>query len=88
MLRVLLTIATVAAALALVPAAGAAPGHTGGGTATPAARPTVEIVRVVKPQTAFDFADAGIGAALGAAALAVLGGLVIVLHRDRSRLAA
>src|SRR4051794_3839018 len=52
---------------------------------TPAQR--VEVVRIVKP-SGFDFTDAGIGAAVGAAALAVLGGLLIVLHRDSARVPA
>jgi hypothetical protein len=47
-------------------------------TSSPA---TVQIVRVVKPG-GFDFVAAAIGAALGAAALALVGGLVIALHRD------
>ncbi len=42
---------------------------------------TVQIVRVVKPG-GFDFVDAAIGAALGATTLALVGGLVVALHRD------
>jgi hypothetical protein len=44
-------------------------------------RATVQVVRVVKPG-GFDFRDAGIGGALGAIAVAVVGGLVIVVLRD------
>src|SRR5229473_7972306 len=47
----------------------------------PTPAPTLEVVRLVKPG-GFDFAAAGIGAALGAAVLAVVGGLLIVLHRE------
>jgi hypothetical protein len=47
-------------------------------TATP---PSVQVVRVVRPG-GFDFVDAGIGAAVAAVGLALVGGLVIVVHRD------
>ena len=84
----MLAIAALLGALALVPAAGAAVGIAGGGT-TPTPQParSVEIVRIVRPPASFDFVDAAIGAAFGAAALAVLGGLVIALHHDGSRVA-
>lgn len=102
MLRTLITIAAVAAALALPAGAPAMYGATGGRNVAvvpgespvnllrdakylPAAKTpgagTVQVVRVVVPG-GFDFRDAGIGAALGAVALAVIGGLVTVLHRD------
>ena len=49
---------------------------------TPTAAPaTVQVVRIVRPG-GFDFRDAGIGAAVGALALAVIGGIAIVLSRD------
>jgi hypothetical protein len=101
MLRTLITIAAVAAFLALPAGALAMVGATGGTVAVvPGETPvnllrdakylpapktlgagTVQVVRVVNPG-GFDFRDAGIGAALGAVALAVIGGLVIVLHHD------
>jgi hypothetical protein len=41
-----------------------------------------QVVQVIKPG-GFDFRDAGIGAAVGALVLAVLGGSVLVALRDR-----
>lgn len=105
MLRTLITIAAVAAVLALpgsalalhAPLEGAhtsKPAATGDKpvnllrdgkylpTPTTGASGTVEIVRVIKPG-GFDFRDAGIGAGIGAVALALLGGVVIALSRER-----
>ena len=49
--------------------------------AAKASYPTsVQVVRVVKPG-GFDFVDAGIGAAVAAAVLALAAGVVIALHR-------
>lgn len=97
MLRTLAAITLLTVALALPGGALAMNGPTGGTststsapvnllrdgkylpTPTPAPNP-VEVVRVVKPG-AFDFRDAGIGAALGALAIAVIGGAAIVFTR-------
>lgn len=99
MLRILITIAALSAALSL-PAGALAMNGPGGGSAgstspanllrdgkylpTPKASDptTVQVVRVVQPG-GFDFADAGIGAAIAAATLALVGALVIALHRDQ-----
>jgi hypothetical protein len=86
MLRTLLAIAGVAAALAIVSDAGAATGHTGGSAARAPQR--AEIVRVVRPRAGFSITDTGIGAAFTAAALAAVGGIGIVVHRNRVRAAA
>jgi hypothetical protein len=51
-------------------------------TPTPIAATPVKIVRIVKP-AGFDVHDAAIGAVLGALALALLGGVVLVVLRDR-----
>ena len=49
---------------------------------TPTAAPaTVEVVRVVKPG-GFDFRDAGIGAAVGALVIALVGGVVILASHN------
>ena len=42
----------------------------------------IQVVRVIRPG-GFDFRDAGIGAAVGALTLAVLGGVVIARFRNR-----
>jgi hypothetical protein len=44
---------------------------------------TVEVVRVVKPG-GFDFRDAGIGAAVGALVIALVGGVVILVSHNGS----
>jgi hypothetical protein len=51
---------------------------------TPTAAPTtVEVVRVVKP-AGFDYRDAGIGAAVGALVIALVGGVVILTSHNGS----
>jgi len=51
---------------------------------TPTAAPaTVEVVRVVKPG-GFDFRDAGVGAAVGALVIALVGGVVILVSHNGS----
>ena len=47
------------------------------------ARRRVEVVRVVKPG-GFDFRDAGIGAAVGALVIALVGGVVILASHNGS----
>ena len=51
---------------------------------TPTAAPTtVEVVRVVKPG-GFDFRDAGVGAAVAALVIALVGGVVILVSHNGS----
>ena len=98
MLRTIITTAAVAATLALPSGVLAMNGPAGGTSAsspapvnllrdgkylpTPTAAPAaVQVVRIVRPG-GFDFRDAGIGAAVAVLALAVIGGIAIVLSRD------
>ena len=51
---------------------------------TPTSAPaSVEVVRVVRPG-GFDFRDAGIGAAVGALVIALIGGVVILVSHNGS----
>ena len=51
---------------------------------TPTASPaSIEVVRVVKPG-GFDYRDAGIGAAVGALVIALVGGVVILVSHNGS----
>jgi hypothetical protein len=83
MRRLLVTVAALIAALAVPASALAvhAPGDSGQ-RSTPA---QAQVVRVVKPG-GFDFRDAGIGAAVGVLALALVGGGVLVILGDRGSL--
>jgi hypothetical protein len=80
------TAATLAVALATIgpAAASARPIDSVGATTTTHATP---IVRVIAPQTGFDWGDAGIGAAGGLALsmLGIGGALVISSHRRTHR---
>ncbi len=80
------TTAALALALAvLAPAAAAARPQLDPGGATPTQSQTSPIVRVVTPNSGFDWGDAGIGAA-GGFALAMLGlGGTLALSQRRPR---
>jgi hypothetical protein len=96
MLRTITATALLAAALAL-PSGALAMNGPAGGTSNSSPAPvnllrdgkylptataaTVQVVRIVRPG-GFDFRAAGIGAAVGALVLAVIGGVAIVLSRD------
>jgi hypothetical protein len=70
-----------------VPAAGTASPvnylRDGKYTQAPAVAAPVQVVRVVKPG-GFDFRDAAIGAVVGALALTILGGTLLVTRHERS----